>query len=377
MKKFQMEKVLRQQRILRRGGIAAIAAMIVLAGSSFSVHAGDEPTLNLPLDCVPDKTCWISKFVDLDPGPGVRDYTCHGRATDGHTGIDFAIRDLRAMAEGVAVVAAAPGKVVMAHDGVEDISARDVGPSMMSAGQCGNGVTISHGNGWATEYCHMRQGSIAVKLGDHVETGQKLGLVGMSGSAEYPHTHFMVQHLSTIVDPFVGIQGRPKPECGLGNAPLWNKATLTALASAPAEIFNYGFAAAEPKRLDVPLKVAGINFNEADVDKGLYRSTEIPASTTVLVFWTEIFGVEQGDVLHMKVTAPGGQTVVKLDAPAPSRHLRQFQYIAARRPPSGWPEGIYHGEISLTRTENGSSQSTAVSVDAHISSAIPDAPLKK
>jgi len=372
-----MKSVSRQRRVLRYAGIAAIAAIVVLAGSSPGVHAGDEPSLNLPLDCVPEKTCWISKFVDLDPGPGVRDYTCHERTTDGHTGIDFAIRDLRAMKEGVAVVAAAPGKVVMAHDGVQDISARDLGPSMMSAGQCGNGVTISHGNGWTTEYCHMREGSIAVKVGDSVETGQKLGLVGMSGSAEYPHTHFMVQHLATIIDPFVGIQGRPNGECGLGKAPLWNKATLAALAPTPAEIFNYGFAAAEPKRSDVPLREAGINFNEADVDKGLYRGTEIPASATVLVFWAEIFGIEKGDVLHMLVTAPGGQTVVKLDAAVPSRHLRQFQYLAAKRPSSGWPEGVYHGEISLTRTENGSSQSTAVSVDAHISSAVPAAPSKK
>src|SRR3546814_12280892 len=54
----------------------------------------------------------------------------------------------------------------------------------------GNAVVLDHGNGWRSYYGHMRRGSIAVKKGDRVQTGQALGLVGMSGLTEFPHLAF-------------------------------------------------------------------------------------------------------------------------------------------------------------------------------------------
>ena len=364
-----MNELLQRTNVRRRGparfrAAAGFLAVALCGAGAAALADGSQPSLNLPLDCVPGKTCWIAKFVDLDPGPGVRDYTCHGRANDGHTGIDIAVRDLRAMDEGVAVLAAAPGTVLRTRDGMQDISARELGPAMLKGGECGNGVVIDHGNGWETQYCHMRQGSIAVKPGEHVDTGQKLGLVGMSGSSEYPHLHVMARYNNKIVDPFVGLEDRSGPDakCGLGAAPLWNQKTLAALAYVPASIYNIGFAAERP--------------NEPDVDKGRFRDTNFPDTAPVLIFWAEIFGVEKGDVLHMRFTGPNGQVLIDQNIPIPDRKARWYQYVGKKRPGFGWPVGTYHGEVSVTRTENGQSQSTERAADATVGTAAAAPPVK-
>lgn len=352
----------------RRIAAGLVAALAVLAAPMAARAEGAAPRLELPIDCVPGQSCWISKFVDLDPGPGVRDYMCYGRANDKHSGIDIAVRDLRAMDEGVSVLAAAPGTVLRTRDGVQDISARDVSPEMISRGECGNGVIVDHGDGWSTQYCHMHQGSIAVKPGDHVVTGQKLGLVGMSGSSEYPHLHLTVRHDNEIVDAFVGLEDRSPPtaKCGLGAAPLWSDKALAELAFTPAAIANVGFAAVEPKRPDVPLKEAGLNFSEDDVRKGRYRSTDFPDTAPVLVFWGEIFGVEAGDVLHWRLVAPNGKVAIDHQSQIAKRQARHFEYVAVRRPRPGWPEGTYRGEITVTRTGNGKTLTSERAVEAHI-----------
>lgn len=364
MNELLLETSVHRRRTARTRAAAAVLAVAICGAGAGALAEGTAPSLNLPLDCVPGTSCWIAKFVDLDPGPGVRDYTCHGRANDGHTGIDIAVRDLRAMDEGVAVLAAAPGTVLRTRDGMQDISARELGPAMLKGGECGNGVVIDHGNGWETQYCHMRQGSIAVKPGDHVDTGQKLGLVGMSGSSEYPHLHVMARYNNKIIDPFVGLEDRSSPDakCEPGAAPLWNQKTLAAFAYAPASIYNIGFAAERP--------------NEPDVDKGRFRETNFPDSAPVLIFWAEIFGVEKGDVLHMRFTGPNGQVLIDQNIPIPDRKARWYQYVGKKRPGFGWPAGAYHGEVSVTRTENGQSQSTARTADASVGAAAAPPPAK-
>lgn len=64
-----------------------------------------------PIDCDIVSDCHIQQYVDRDPGPGWRDFTCGGLAYDGHKGTDFALPSLARMTEGVDVLAAAPGTV--------------------------------------------------------------------------------------------------------------------------------------------------------------------------------------------------------------------------------------------------------------------------
>jgi len=51
-------------------------------------EAGMPDQLGLPIDCEPGKDCWILRYVDHDPGPGVRDYMCGALTGDGHKGTD-------------------------------------------------------------------------------------------------------------------------------------------------------------------------------------------------------------------------------------------------------------------------------------------------
>src|SRR5215217_8637787 len=99
---------------------------------------------------------------------------------------------MAAQARGVAVVAAAPGKVLRIREGVADVSVRQVGAAAVDAIGCGNAVAIDHGAGWLSAYCHMARGSVRVKAGDTVTTGQPIGKVGLSGLTEFPHLHFEI-----------------------------------------------------------------------------------------------------------------------------------------------------------------------------------------
>jgi hypothetical protein len=56
----------------------------------------------------------------------------------------------------------------------------------------GNHVKILHADGRVSWLLHMRPGSVAVKNGQRVTTGQFLGKVGFSGDSLFPHLHYNV-----------------------------------------------------------------------------------------------------------------------------------------------------------------------------------------
>ncbi len=56
----------------------------------------------------------------------------------------------------------------------------------------GNRVVVDIGEGRFAFYAHMQPGSVRVKVGDKVKTGQVLGLLGNSGNTDTPHLHFHV-----------------------------------------------------------------------------------------------------------------------------------------------------------------------------------------
>src|SRR5277367_1690535 len=58
-------------------------------------------------------------------------------------------------------------------------------------GGAGNLVEIQHTNGYTTYYMHLSR--VLVRSGQHVEQGQSIGLVGMTGLATGPHLDFRIQ----------------------------------------------------------------------------------------------------------------------------------------------------------------------------------------
>ena len=64
----------------------------------------------------------------------------------------------------------------------------------------GNHVTLDLGRGVYAIYAHLQPGSIRVKPGDKVATGQVIALLGNSGHAGEPHLHFQLMDRNSLLN---------------------------------------------------------------------------------------------------------------------------------------------------------------------------------
>lgn len=119
-------------------------------------------------------------------------YPVRGRLTDGfgyrhhpitgvwhmHNGIDIAGR------VGTPIVAARSGTVVHIESQI---------------GNYGRFVILSHPGGFQTLYAHLH--SFAVRRGQYVSTGEKIGELGNTGLSTGPHLHFSIIQRGRFIDP--------------------------------------------------------------------------------------------------------------------------------------------------------------------------------
>lgn len=316
--------------------VPAVLLMTTIAAASLPARA-DPPRLGLPLDCRLGETCWLMNYPDTDPGKAVRDFTCRSRSYADHSGTDFAVRDLAAVARGVPVLAAAAGTVVAARDGVEDgvwLAGRK-DEVVAARRQCGNRVAIDHGDGWVTDYCHMRKGSVRVEVGESVRAGQPIGLVGTSGMTDFPHAHLGVLHFAPgakngdPVDPFTGAPNAAG--CGRAPHPLW----AADIAYAPGDLYAAGFADRVPRGRDIKAHADG--------------ASHLPATAPALVVWGTVFGAARGDQLHVRLMAPDGRLLLDKAMVVDGDQAWRLWAAGRNAPSSGWPPGRYSGTFSLER----------------------------
>jgi murein DD-endopeptidase MepM/ murein hydrolase activator NlpD len=146
--------------------------------------------------------------------------------TDGRSAADF-------YAFGLPVLAAADGVVVAAENTATqnyDVRLQHPGESdeaydarltaynlaMMKTDPykalIGNYVVIQHGDEYSS-YKHLKTGSVLVKPGDHVTTGQQIASVGDTGDSNFVHLHFQISEgvdpLTARSIPFTFINLRP------------------------------------------------------------------------------------------------------------------------------------------------------------------------
>ncbi|BCI78569.1 M23 family metallopeptidase [Mycobacterium sp. SMC-18] len=96
------------------------------------------------------------------------------------------------------VHAVADGPVVAVLDGLPE-QVPGVDPTGLTLAQYGgNHVVQDIGNGNFAFYAHLKTGSVKVKPGDRLTTGQVLGNVGNTGNSSAPHLHF---HVMSAPDP--------------------------------------------------------------------------------------------------------------------------------------------------------------------------------
>lgn len=279
-----------------------------------------------PIDCILGENCFIQQYVDRDPGPGALDFTCGPLSYDGHKGTDFALYDLQSMENGVNVLASAKGVVSGLRDGEPDTGMTNAAPGK----DCGNGVAVRHKNGWVTQYCHLKKGSVAIEIGQTLAAGDVIGQVGLSGRTEFPHVHISVRHNDTVIDPF---DPAPQEACGTDTPQtLWS----TDITYRPGGLISVGISDA------VPLF--------ADVKSGRVPHMEPTPRTQALVLYAHLFGTREGDVLTMRLDGPR-ETIVEHDLVLEKTQARSFRAAGRKRPDTGWATGKYKGTVALWRDQ--------------------------
>lgn len=304
--------------------VKTLAPLLIAAATG---AAADQPDLRLPLDCVLGQTCYIEDYVDTDPGPGQRDYTCGIKSRDDHRGIDFMLLSFEAMATGVNVLAAAPGIVAATRDGMADTPVTAQTRETIEGQECGNAVRIDHADGWQTLYCHMKQASLTVQKGDRVAAGDILGQVGLSGLTNAPHVHLGVLKDGQIVDPF-----NPDNRNTCGATPdetMWH----TALRYDPSGLFTAGFSTSVPE------------FDAVQTGSARARTAR---SDQPLVLYGHVFYAQPGDQLTLTAQGPEGE-IFSHDVVLENPQAQLFRAFGRKSPDGGWPDGEYRGYVRLTR----------------------------
>lgn len=318
---------------------AILCAALAAAADAVAQDRRSQPWLTFPAGCRLGDTCYIQNHVDRDPGPGWADLACAHLGYDGHKGTDIALIDETAIAEGVPVLAAAAGTVLRVRDGMPDRRYGSEGAPDIANRECGNGLVVDHGGGWESQYCHLRQGSIAVRPGARVAAGDRLGEIGQSGMAAFPHLHFELRHDGQVIDPMdgqpMGAPCRPGLQAaGPPGGSLWQP---------PLPYSGSGIIAA--------------GFADRALDQEALRRHSRPMATTsswapLLLFWVRSYGLRRGDVQEIEVVAPDGQVLARTRAaPLDGAKVMSFIMTGRKRPKGGFPPGIYTGHYRVLRDE--------------------------
>ncbi len=302
---------------------AALTALFALVAGS----AASAPVLSLPIDCELGVNCHIQQYPDRDPGPEFRDFRCGQLAYDGHKGTDFSLPTLKAMQEGVNVLAAAPGVVRGSRDSMPDKYYTKEQAEDVSGRECGNGVVVRHADGWETQYCHMKLGSIRVQKGNRVKQGTILGEVGLSGKTQFPHLHLSVRQNGQVVDPF---DTSDTSLCGQAGNSLWH----SELPYVPGALIDIGFSPNLPKY--------------EDIHAGSAKMNSLPAESEALVLFGFAYGGLKGDIMRLSISGPNGFSLSH-DAQLEKNRARFFRAYGKRLKQAAWPQGTYRGTVKMIR----------------------------
>ncbi|MBE1283099.1 MAG: peptidoglycan DD-metalloendopeptidase family protein [Rhodobacteraceae bacterium] len=301
--------------------------------------AASDFRLEQPIDCTLGTDCFIQQLVDLAPGPEVLDFRCGSLSYDGHKGTDFALPYLSDMEEGVNVLAAAEGTVLATRNTMPDMLYSAENAAQVEGTECGNGVVIGHEGGWQTQYCHLKQGSLAVTKGDRVTTGTVLGQVGLSGQTQFPHLHLSVRYKGDVIDPFSPTNA---PHCSAPpETSLWAALPL----HSPGGLIGAGFHDAIP--------------DYSDIKAGTADLSPLQAKAGALVFWAFAYGGLQGDVLRLHIDGPDG-AFISQDIVLERDQAQFFRATGRRLTTERWPAGRYAGTATLIRGNSTLGKSTHV-----------------
>lgn len=310
------------------GIFLGVATFVLLPASGLGF------SMRLPVDCSEAQTCFTQNYFDHDASERYADYLCGFLSYNGHTGTDIRV-SYADMERGVPVLAVADGVVRAVRDGEPEGEISVRGMASVRKREAGNGVVVVHDGGYETQYSHLRQGSVAVRPGQFVRAGQRLGLIGLSGVTEFPHLEISVRDEGRFVDPFTG---DCPGGCDARRQPLWSGLAResSVLSYQPSGLLEAGFFDAPPKDSIALLRREGWIEGRAD-------------PSTVLVFGVQAFGPQTGDVWIVRLTGPDNQVLAESRKTQERNQAQAMRYVGKKRG-AAWIPGRYRGEFRLTRS---------------------------
>jgi murein DD-endopeptidase MepM/ murein hydrolase activator NlpD len=314
----------------------SIGVSVGCLGSLLSMAAAQQMPRGLPVDCKLGHDCFVQQMPDIDGGEGALDPLC-GRATyQGHTGWDFRLRSLSDIARDVAVIAVADGTVSRARDGVPDQIFEAANDRLLLRDrECGNGIMIDHPGGLSSQYCHLKNGSLVVGPGTQVRKGERIGSIGSSGLAEFPHVHLSVRRDGRLLEPLTGKSLENEAQaCGDLSGSLLDKASRAALVQPTVAVLDVGLAAAPP---ELP---------------SLVRAGGPPPATgrnSSMVAWLWAINVDAGSRFRIRVVGPDDATWIDQTTNAlPSRKANYLAYAGRK---TATKPGVYRLTVEISDGE--------------------------
>jgi len=290
------------------------------------------PPLQFPVACTLDEDCFVQQLPDMNPGPGAVDPYCGDATYDGHDGVDIRLKSLADMRRGVAVVAAASGTVLRVRDAMEDRLV--LGPAAKDAvdgRECGNGVVVDQGDGVVAQYCHLRRGSVVVLPGEKLEAGDKIGEIGASGLAAFPHVHLSLRRNGTKLDP---LTQRPLA------AGCAKTAAEPGFLKGHQDLLRNDFLAI----MSVGLSGTPVDYDRLVVE-GPPPSPTPQDVNTIGYAW--IINLQKGDQIRTVMTDPSGEVSFdRTSSPLESHKAAYSTFSGLRRSPA---PGLWTVEVSVLR----------------------------
>jgi hypothetical protein len=310
--------------------VVAISAILLLPATSPSPSGVKPIKLGLPIDCTLGEDCFVQNYVDMDPGAEARDFNCGRLAYNNHQGTDFRLRNQKALQRPYSALATAPGKVVQVINNRPDHNFKK---GAYTALDCGNAVMIDHGGGWMSQYCHLAEGSVRVKRGEIVETGQPIGDIGSSGGTSFPHLHYAIRIHNATIDPFIGVSptGCDAEEAGT----LWDESVD--IFYADSAVLGFGVSR---------------NFPNLQAMESGVLSAQPEDEYAPFYVWAHLMGVQEGDTLRFTAFAPD-EKILASERFEITENKTIFSANIGVEPADGdyesWPAGEYEGRFAFYR----------------------------
>jgi hypothetical protein len=156
--------------------------------------------------------------------------------------------------------------------------------------------------------------------------------VGLSGNTEFPHLHMTVRHAGEIVDPFA--PDPATPQACADRAGLWTAQARARMPYRPGRVLNAGFTDAQ--------------ITMAQLEAGDLRP--VTADAPLMVAYFRAISLLPGDTIEIDLRGPNGDSLAHTRGqPMVRWRAQEMTYVGKRRPPAGWPKGLYVAEYRIWR----------------------------